>query len=71
MLKIVLLTFFVLLSILTGLFPSGNTTPHTKVFNLIGYEGEFSYKLHIILGTVFFLVASFLAQQHSIDYMWK
>lgn len=71
MLKIILLTFFVLISILIGLFPSGNTTPHTKLFNSIGYEGEFSYKFHIFFGTFFFIIASFLAQQHSIDYMWK
>ena len=71
MLKIVLLTLLILLSILTGLFPASENSPHTKILNFFGYEGEITYKVHILLGTLFFVCASFLAQQRDINYMWK
>ena len=71
MLKIVLLTLLVLFSILTGLFPASENSPHTKILNFFGYQGEINYIVHILVGTFSFLCASFLAQQKDINYMWK
>ena len=71
MLKIILVTFLLLFSIIVGLFPAASYSPHNKILNYFGYEMEIHYVYYILAGSFFYICAAFLAQQQQIDHLWK
>jgi hypothetical protein len=71
MLKIVIVSILMLSSIFWGLFPASENSPHNLIANYLGYTNEIHYSIYILIGVIFYLLAAFLSQQNSVQYMWK
>ena len=71
MLKIVIVSILMLLSIFWGLFPASENSPHNLIAGYLGYTNEIHYSIYILIGVIFYLLAAFLSQQNNVQHMWK
>lgn len=62
MFKIILICILFLFSIIIGLFPAMENSPHEWIKNKLGYEKKIHYSIHILLGTLFYICAAVLSQ---------
>jgi len=62
MFKIILICILFLFSIIIGLFPVMENSPHEWIKNKLGYEKEIHYSIHILLGTLFYISAAVFSQ---------
>lgn len=62
MFKIIIICILFLFSILIGLFPVMENSPHEWIKYKLGYNKKTHYSMHIIIGTLFYISAAFLSQ---------
>lgn len=62
MFKIVFICILFLFSILIGLFPVMENSPHEWIKYKLGFDKKIHYSTHILIGTLFYISAAFLSQ---------
>ena len=70
MLRIVITSLLMVNAIFWGIYPPADDSPHSLIINYLGLNykpGKFS---HLLIGTLFYVVAVLIAQQQSLQHIW-
>jgi len=71
MLKVIIISLLTVLSIFFGMFPASKNSPHNNIANYLGYNVELHYSIYILIGVIFYVLATFFAQLKEINIFWK
>ena len=53
-------------AIFWGIYPPSEDSPHSLIFKFIGLDIQPNKYIHLLLGTIFYIVAVLISQQQSI-----
>ena len=70
MLRIVISSLLMVNAIFWGIYPPADDSPHSLIIKYLGLNynpGKFS---HLIIGTIFYIVAVLIALQQTIQHIW-
>jgi len=70
MIRIILSALFLLNAIFWGIYPVGEDSPLSKIINFFGYEYTAPFILHLLIGTLFYILAIVISQQKDIQHLW-
>ena len=70
MIRIVLSALFLLNAIFWGIYPVSEDSPLSKILHFFGYEHTAPFILHLIIGTLFYILAIVVCQQKIIQHLW-
>jgi len=53
-------------AIFWGIYPPSEDSPHSLIFKFIGLDTQPNKYIHLLIGTIFYIVAVLISQQQSI-----
>lgn len=70
MLRIIVTSILLVNSIFWGIYPPSDTSPHSKISLQLGLGEVKNRWIHIVIGTIFYIIAVIVAQQQYIQHLW-
>ena len=70
MIRIILSALFLLNAIFWGIYPVSQDSPLSKILLFFGYEEMAPFWLHLLIGTIFYILAIVICQQKIIQHLW-
>tara|TARA_B100001540_G_C15546183_1_gene523694 strand:+ start:157 stop:384 length:228 start_codon:yes stop_codon:yes gene_type:complete len=66
MLRIIITSLLMMNAIFWGIYPPSEDSPHSLIFKFIGLDTQPNKYIHLLIGTIFYIVAVLISQQQSI-----
>ena len=57
-------------AIFWGIYPPGEDSPHSLIAQYLGLTYKPTKLVHLIVGTLFYIIAVIISQQQSIQHLW-
>jgi len=70
MLRIIITSLLMVNAIFWGIYPPSEDSPHSLIIRYLGLNYKATKLTHIILGTLFYIIAVVISQQQSIQHLW-
>jgi hypothetical protein len=70
MLRIIFTSLLMVNAIFWGIYPPSEDSPHSLVLKYLNIDYKPTKYFHIILGSVFYILGTLIAQQKSINNYW-
>ena len=70
MLRIVLTSLLMVNAIFWGIYPPADDSPHSLIVKYLGSDYKPTNITHLVIGTLFYILAVLIAQTPSIQHIW-
>tara|TARA_Y100000590_G_C15739431_1_gene1019715 strand:- start:5206 stop:5421 length:216 start_codon:yes stop_codon:yes gene_type:complete len=70
MLRIIITSLLMVNAIFWGIYPPSDGSPHALIIRYLGLNYKPTEIFHLLLGTIFYIVAVLISQQQSIQHLW-
>jgi hypothetical protein len=70
MLRIIITSLLMVNAIFWGIYPPTDDSPHSLIVQYLGLNYKPTKFTHLFIGTVFYIIGAFVAQQQSLKDIW-
>tara|TARA_Y100000590_G_scaffold272244_1_gene305666 strand:+ start:186 stop:401 length:216 start_codon:yes stop_codon:yes gene_type:complete len=70
MLRIIITSLLMVNAIFWGIYPLGDNSPHSLIIQYLGLKYKPTKNFHLIIGTLFYILAVLISHQQSIQHIW-
>jgi len=71
MLRIIITSLLMMNAIFWGIYPPSEDSPHSIIFSFIGLDIKPNKYIHLLIGTLFYILGVLVSQQESIMHITK
>tara|TARA_B100000925_G_C21616440_1_gene306981 strand:- start:298 stop:513 length:216 start_codon:yes stop_codon:yes gene_type:complete len=70
MLRIIITSLLMVNAIFWGIYPPADDSPHSLISSYLGLNYKPGKMVHLLIGTIFYIIGVLIAQQQSIQHFW-
>ena len=70
MLRIIITSLLMVNAIFWGIYPPADDSPHSLISSYLGLNYKPGKMVHLLVGTIFYIIGVLIAQQQSIQHFW-